>query len=287
VSKVVRSRVYGFCMGVRRAMDTALEQAASRSGPVYTLGPLIHNPTALDQLSSRGVSVLDERDMPESLAGATVVVRAHGVSPALAAEVESRGAAIVDATCPRVTLSQKKAAVYAQRNISLFLAGEAEHGEIIGIAGYAPGCMIVSSPDEAAAAAAELLERLPAARTALIGQTTIKKSEYEAISAAIRAYFPDLEVFNGICPATADRQKALVELIESTDAIVVVGGRNSANTKRLYMTALEYGKPAWLVENAEDLTDAPCAFALVGLTAGASTPDSVIDAVEAKLSAVC
>ncbi len=280
---VIRARVYGFCMGVRRAMETATDAAEKRSGAVYTLGPLIHNPTALEGLASRGVGVLDEAALPADLSGATVVIRAHGVPPAVADAVAAAGAELIDATCPRVRRSQKKAADYAKAGKTVFLAGEARHGEIIGIAGYAPGCIVVSTPAEARAAAAELHAASPNADTALIGQTTIKKSEYDAIAAEITAFFPSLEVFDGICPATADRQKALVELLGAADAVVVVGGKNSANTKRLYLTAVEHGKPAWLVETADDLTDEMLAYERIGLTAGASTPDAVIDAVETRL----
>ena len=281
--QVIRARVYGFCMGVRRAMETALKEAETSMGKVYTLGPLIHNPTALDLLAERGVDVLAELTLPDNLDCATVVIRAHGVAPDLAEAVSARGAVLVDATCPRVRLSQKKAKKYTAEGYSLFLAGEADHGEIIGIAGHAPGCLVVSSPEEARAAAASLSSSVPEAKTALIGQTTIKTSEYRAIADAISVFFPDLEVFDGICPATTDRQKALSELCELTDAIVVVGGRNSANTKRLFVSAVEFGKPAWHIECAAELPKEIGRYQRIGLTAGASTPDSVIDEVETTL----
>jgi len=273
-------------MGVRRAMEMVLGEADRGSSSVYTLGPLIHNSTALELLAGRGVRVLDERALPSHLEGSIVVIRAHGVAPRLIEEVKRRGAGIVDATCPRVRLSQKKAEKYASDSYILFLAGEAEHGEIIGIAAYAPGCLIVSSPTEARQKAETLRKVNPQAKVALIGQTTIKSSEYSDISKEIIAFFPGLEIFDGICPATTDRQNALRDLCDSTDAIVVVGGRNSANTKRLYLSALEYGKPAWLVENAAELTNELGGFDRVGLTAGASTPDAVIDAVEVKIRSI-
>jgi 4-hydroxy-3-methylbut-2-enyl diphosphate reductase len=267
-------------------METALNEAGRGNHTVVTLGPLIHNPIALELLAERGVDVLDERALPDSLDGITVVIRAHGVAPKVADAVAARGGIIVDATCPRVRLSQMKARKYASQGYVLFLAGESDHGEIIGIAGWAPGCLVVSSPDEARKASSDLRARIPSAKTALIGQTTIKTAEYAAIAQEIKAFFPDLKVFDSICPATTDRQEAMRELCGQTDAVIVVGGRNSANTKRLYLSAVEFGKPAWLIEDADEVPGDIRAYGRIGLTAGASTPDSVIDAVEEKLRAM-
>jgi 4-hydroxy-3-methylbut-2-enyl diphosphate reductase len=285
MAEVVRARVYGFCMGVRRAMETALDEAesAGEGTRVYTLGPLIHNAAAMDLLAERGVSILRENALPRRLDGAVVVIRAHGVPPAIAAEVIARGGRVVDATCPRVRISQKKAAAFSERGFVLFLAGEADHGEVVGIAAFASDCRIVSDAVEARAAACSLKAERPDARTALIGQTTIKKSEYADISAALAGVFPDIEVFDSTCPATMDRQTSLLELCGTTDAIVVVGGKNSANTKRLYASARESGKPAWHVERADELPPELFRFDRIGLTAGASTPEAVIDEVEARL----
>jgi 4-hydroxy-3-methylbut-2-enyl diphosphate reductase len=277
-------------MGVRRAMDMVLReaerQASSGGGRTYTLGPLIHNTAALAMLEERGVRVLDEETMPDRLDGDVVVIRAHGVPVDLVSRIEERGGRIVDATCPRVSASQKKAARYSSRDTFLFLAGEADHGEIVGIASYARGHAVVSSPEEASRIARDLLQRRPRQRVALIGQTTIKRTEFDQISAAIQEVFSDLEVFDSICAATDDRQRALRELAEQVEAIVVVGGKNSANTKRLYRSALEAGLPAWHVEDAAELPPEVFSYDSVGLTAGASTPESVVDAVERRLSGV-
>lgn len=275
-------------MGVRRAMDIALQEAdrqaaSSGSGRVYTLGPLIHNTAALALLAERGVSVLDEHALPDRLDNDVIIIRAHGVPPALASSIVDRGGRIVDATCPRVAASQKRAAWYSRQGTFVFLAGEADHGEIVGIAAYARDHAVVSSPEEAADAARELQRYDPRRAAALIGQTTIKRSEFDQIDTAIRAYFPDLSVFDSICAATSDRQRALLELAEQVQAIVVVGGKNSANTKRLYLSAREVGLPSWHVEDARELSAEVFTYSVVGLTAGASTPESIVDAVEKRL----
>jgi 4-hydroxy-3-methylbut-2-enyl diphosphate reductase len=325
--KVLRAKVLGFCMGVRRAVEMT---EAELSGPeqVYTVGPLIHNPQTLASLAGRGVRILDEGDLEErDLQTGALIIRAHGISPGVEEKLLARAGQrrdgqtsafrIVDATCPRVKASQLAARSLADRGYLIFLAGERDHAEIQGIYGYAltgkgiggggahdlgeapggsagkvpPGgsfspCIIVGSPEEAEAAARTVLKGRPEnsfVKTALIGQTTISDAEYSDIAAALRKSFPRLEVQQTICGATRDRQNALRELCSLVDALVIAGGRNSANTRRLLSIAQECGKSAWLAESAADLPAEAAACSVVGLSAGASTPDSVIDEIEQAL----
>jgi 4-hydroxy-3-methylbut-2-enyl diphosphate reductase len=313
--KVLRAKVLGFCMGVRRAVEMTEAEIA---GPeqVYTMGPLIHNPQTLAFLADRGVWILDEADLEadRDFRGA-LIIRAHGISPAVEKKLRDREARsasgvssfrIVDATCPRVKASQLTARSLAEQGYRIFLAGERDHAEIRGIYGYAltgkgetagkpagevpeggslSPCVIVGSPEEAEAAARAALNGPgnPPIKTALIGQTTISEAEYRAIAEVLCKAFPGLEVQQTICGATRDRQNALRELCSAADALVIAGGRNSANTRRLLSIARECGKPAWLAESAADLSAEAGAYPVVGLSAGASTPDSVIDEVEQAL----
>jgi 4-hydroxy-3-methylbut-2-enyl diphosphate reductase len=285
-------------MGVRRAVDLAraeAERAAVRqaAGRVFTLGPLIHNPQALEELKSRGVEILDENRLPPDPGGASVIIRAHGLSPQAEARLRERGGRIIDATCPKVKASQLKAKALAGAGFRLFLAGEAEHAEIIGIRGYALAgsagesfCAVVGSAAEAASAAAALRALEPASpseRTALIGQTTISEEEYRAIGEAVKKYFPDLEIVQTICAATKERQEALREMLDRIDAVIVAGGKESANTRRLFAIAAARGKPCALAENAAGIPPEFAGFQTVGLCAGASTPDAVIDEIEEAL----
>ena len=285
-------------MGVRRAVEMALRESQLKSA-VYTLGPLIHNPMVLNELQARGVEILEESGLPAgsdsgfSLENSTVIIRAHGVSPVVEGEIKRAGAAILDATCPFVKESQKKARDFAERGYRVFLAGEAMHGEIAGIRGYvdlyggvSSSCLVVGNPAGAEEAAAELFRREPAAKTALIGQTTIGAKEYNAIGERIRAFFPQLEIEKTICSATLDRQEALRELCKKTDAIIIAGSRESANTRRLLSLARELGKPGWLVETQADIPPEISGYATIGLSAGASTPDKLIDEIEAVLKAL-
>ena len=275
--KVLRASVLGRCMGVRRAVGIAQETARREGGrEVYTIGPLIHNPQAVAELAREGVVAISESELDGRISGAAVVVRAHGVPPSMAERLEALGARVVDATCPRVLASQRKARDFHLRGFSVAIAGDAGHGEVLGIAGYAPGAVVVGGPEEARAAVLE-------PPVALIAQTTIRREEYEAIRDALAERFPDLAVVDSICPCTAERLESLARLAEEVDAVVVVGGRNSANTARLLAAARDRGKPAWLVETSAELPAEVFGYGRVGLTAGASTPESLIDEVEAGL----
>ncbi len=275
---VKRAEVLGRCMGVRRAVDLAMATADSdASRPVYTLGPLIHNPQAVAELEARGVVALGSDDIDERVRGKSVVIRAHGVPPLLRSRLEELGARLVDATCPRVIASQRKARGYASRGWKVIIVGDRDHGEVTGIAGFASsGWAVVGSPAEAEALELE-------GPVAVIAQTTIKNEEYRSICEVLARRFSGVEVVDSICPATEDRQRALARLAAETDAIVVVGGRNSANTSRLYTTAMALGKPSWHVETAAELPDEVFAYERVGVTAGASTPESLVAEVEAAL----
>jgi len=305
--KLVRANVLGFCMGVRRAVEMANAALAESAGhPIYTLGPLIHNPQVLDSLAGKGMCILEEEDLSADLStglsgadlsDATVIIRAHGVCPATEQKLRERGARIIDATCPRVKASQLAALEVVKKGRRVFLAGERDHAELKGIYGYAlsgasesveqnhnnisrESCIIVGNPEEAEDAAKALWKEDSAARTALIGQTTISEDEYSAIEETIQKTFPDLEVINTICGATRDRQNALRELCTQVDAVIIAGGKDSANTRRLLSIAQSCGKTAWLVESATSLPVFDTPPEIVGISAGASTPDSVIDDIE-------
>ncbi len=281
--RIIRADIMGYCMGVRRAVEAA-EQALldNPRRPVYTYGPLIHNPSALERLAAAGVVVSGPGGvaLPADFAGASVVVRAHGIPPVERAELGRRHAHIVDATCPRVLSSQKRARSYFEKGYTVILAGDRDHGEITGIAGYAPGCIVLENARDA-----EKLAVWPA-KAVLISQTTIKQSEYDAIAAVLASRIPELTVLNTICPATQERQRALEALSGQVDGIIVVGGRDSANTRRLFNTACELTAHAWHIETPDEIPQEAFSLACIGITAGASTPDEVIDAVEQALQKV-
>jgi len=309
---IIRAGVLGFCMGVRRAVELASAEAQS-SAPVYTLGPLIHNPRVLADLENLGVKIIDKP--PSDLRGCSLVIRAHGIEPVTEKELLNSGARIVDATCPKVKVSQLRTQELAHAGYCLFLAGEANHAEIKGILGFALAaklpalaakfpalaaqlpaaklpadgtsfCVVAGNAKEAGAAARKLYKEQENAKTALIGQTTISEAEYNSIGEAIKVYFPNLEIIQTICAATKDRQQALSELLDKVDAVIIAGGRESANTRRLLSIASASGKPCALVEDASEIPPDFFSYERIGLSAGASTPDSVIDEIERELMRV-
>ncbi|MCX7027275.1 MAG: 4-hydroxy-3-methylbut-2-enyl diphosphate reductase [Spirochaetes bacterium] len=284
---VIRAKTLGMCMGVRKAEAAALKAAAkgAASGkPVLTYGPLIHNPQAVAELEKAGVSILDPEAfdagrLDRKVSGSIVILRAHGAPPQVFQHLAAAGAEVVDATCPRVLKSQRKARELRNAGWSVAIAGDRSHDEVAGILGCAPGSVVVQDSAEAGSLASSWAGR----RVALIAQTTIKRSEYDEIASVLALAASEFLAVDSLCPATLDRQRALAELAGEVDALVVVGGRNSANTQRLFMSAKASGKPAWHIETALELSAEVFGFARVGLSAGASTPDSLVEEVEARL----
>ncbi|MFW6107095.1 MAG: 4-hydroxy-3-methylbut-2-enyl diphosphate reductase [bacterium] len=265
------ARTAGFCMGVRLAVDKVLAIAEHSSGPVYTYGPLIHNRQAVDMLESKGVRDLD--DAPDASSG-TVLLRAHGVPREEKEALRERGFDVVDATCPHVLASQKRIEHHAAAGYSIVIAGDREHAEVRGLVSHAGhSCAVVSTPDEARGL--EVSEPV-----CLVAQTTFNERVYAEIAAVLRARFSQVEVLASICRATHRRQEEVLELAGEVEAVVVVGGFHSANTRRLAELARARGVPTFHVETAADLdVEALSRFHVVGLTAGASTPNWVTRSV--------
>lgn len=269
------ARTAGFCMGVKLAIEKTLA-SVEQGQPVYTHGPLIHNRQAIELLEAKGV--LDIEQCPNAPPG-IVLLRAHGVPPAVEEALRARGQQIVDATCPHVVASQRRIERYAAQGYTIVLAGDKDHAEIAALRSRAgPRCLVISSLDEARA-----LELT--APACLIAQTTFSTALYADIAAELRRKLPTLEVVNSICRATEERQAEALRLCREVDAMVVVGGRHSANSCRLAELCRQSGKPTFHVETAAELDpQALAAFRVVGLTAGASTPNwvtrSVLQALE-------
>ena len=288
--KIIRAKVLGFCFGVRRAVELA-EQALEATGSlslskgstekVYSLGPLIHNEATLSDLESRGLCTVEESDLQTIPDGATVIIRAHGVAPKVTAALEEKGCNIIDATCPRVKASQKMVERYTNQNDYVIISGDKNHGEMIGIAGFA-GRNFIQIQNEQEARTVNIPDS-DKINVILMSQTTYSPKEFEKIEAIFRSKFHNLAVMNTICPATNERQQALLELCKQVEGVLVIGGKTSANTKRLYQTAAENCKHAAHIQSADDIPAEFFKLKTIGITAGASTPDSIITAVEQSL----
>lgn len=264
----------GFCMGVRRAVDRVLDVARQSSGPIYSYGPLIHNPQTVELLKKRGViPVASIAEIPSG-GDVTLIIRTHGISPEERRQIRAKGVKIIDATCPKVGRVQAIIKKYARRDYTIVIVGDKGHPEVTALLGYTVGRGIVVGTREEA-------ERLPwAERIGIVAQTTQGIDIYEEIIGIIKGNMPHALVFATICDSTSMRQKEVKELAEQTDAMVIVGGSNSANTRRLAEIAAEQGKPIFYVETTEELKDHPWGdFARIGVSAGASTPNWIIDRV--------
>ena len=280
--EIIRASVLGFCFGVRRAVELAEKALAeNKDKTVYSLGPLIHNENALRALSAKGLITVDEQQVGEIPSESVVIIRAHGVAPSVTDALEAKKCTIIDATCPRVKASQKMVERYSNQNDYVVLTGDRNHGEVIGIAGYA-GENFSQIQDYTEAESFDIKDS-ENKNVILLSQTTYSPKEFEKIESLFRSKFKNLAVMNTICPATSERQEALLELCKKVDGVIVIGGKNSANTKRLYQTAAANCKQAIHVQTAAEIPSDFYKLNTIGITAGASTPDSIIDEVESFL----
>ena len=297
--EVIRAKRAGACYGVQRALDMADEVIADGSR-AYTLGPLIHNPQVVADLAARGAEAVGSVEdicwegaaagdaSAEGSASAAgdvpaVVIRSHGVTPQLLAAVEDRGFSVVDATCPHVSRAQHAAAELAGEGCRVIVVGEAGHPEVEGLTAWAEEA---GGKVDVVAAPEEIPEGLYDP-VGVVAQTTQRRENLEAVVAALRAAGLEPIVKNTICSATRQRQEAAADLASAVDAMVVIGGRNSSNTTRLAEVCALTCPRTFHIESADELD--PAAFAgcrRVGVTAGASTPENQIAAVEKFLRAL-
>ena len=266
----------GFCMGVRRAVEAA-EGEADAGRPSCTLGELIHNPHVVDHLRSRGVPPIAS---PEEARGRQVLIRSHGVAPEVLDALDRAGCQVMDLTCPFVDRLHRIVREETSPDCPVVLVGEREHPEVRGTAGWARGPVyVVATPEEALQ-----LPQMPKALA--VAQTTFPPDRWEAVTAALRRRIPDLREHCTICNATETRQREARELAARADAMIVVGGRNSANTQKLYAACRQLCPRTILVECAAEI---PPAFAnidseFIGITAGASTPDGSLKEVVTRMT---
>jgi 4-hydroxy-3-methylbut-2-enyl diphosphate reductase len=282
--EVIKARELGFCMGVRRAVDM-MEEAAGERGPLTSLGSTVHNPQVVAKLRERGVDVIATL---EAMDGRPVAITAHGVGPMVLSELEARGAEVIDTTCPIVTRAQQWAKKLSDEGFGVIVFGDPEHKEVRGIIGWANGKAVTMRSET------ELLAPLPdwmPSRVGVLSQTTETEAHFASFVQKLLTVHMDriseLRVINTLCNATTDQQAATQELAHGVDLMIVVGGKESANTRHLAEVAREEGVETHHVESANEIDAAWLAGrSRVGVAAGASTPDAVIDDVVARLHAL-
>lgn len=272
------AKTAGFCMGVRRALERVLSEANKKEGAIYTYGPLIHNEQVMKLLETKGVSVLTEvRGTKEG----TLVIRAHGIPPSERRRLKASGFKLIDATCPRVARVQALIRYHTGKGCMAVIVGDKDHAEVIGLKGHGNGkAHVVGGPEE--------VGQLPQAeKVIVVAQTTQEKNLFDEVVRAVRGRFPEALIFDTICDATRSRQDEVRALAPHVNGIVVVGGYHSGNTRRLAQVAQSTGLPVFHVETADELErDRLSSMEVVGVTAGASTPNWMIKRVVQRIEAI-
>lgn len=279
--KVIRADTAGFCMGVSLALKKLDRAVRERAAPICTLGPIIHNPQVLVAYEARGVRCLDTAQSASR--EDCVLIRAHGIPREMEAMLRERCALVEDATCPKVKKAQLAISGATHNGGTLLLFGEESHPEVAGLISYACGSAYVFD----SLAALERIPLRPELGYVLASQTTQDRDAFDKIAEWLKGMLRRLIVLSTICDATKKRQEEALRIAEQVDVMVVVGGRASGNTRRLANLSQSAGKRTFLVETAAELVEADFADSrIAGLTAGASTPCELIDAVENSLRAL-
>lgn len=273
--KLITAKSAGFCFGVKRAMEMALDAAQKYPHPLYTYGPLIHNPQAVDFLDRQGVQV---KERIEQISGGTVILRSHGVSLEDLKRIKKKGLRMIDATCPTVKRALFFAKFLRKSGYALLFVGDPDHPEVEAIRSYLDeNVEVVVGP--------ESVKRLgPWKKLGIIAQTTQSFGLFKEIVAASLDRAKEVRVFNTICHETTVRQKEAVEIAKKVDCMIVVGGYNSGNTQRLAGVCREVQPRTYHIETAKDLNSGWLKNKeRIGLTAGASTPAWIIQEVEKEI----
>jgi (E)-4-hydroxy-3-methyl-but-2-enyl pyrophosphate reductase len=270
--KILIAETAGVCFGVERALNLSEKALDTIQGSIQSLGPLIHNPQTVEELSQRGLKV--SGDLSE-INGGTVVFRSHGVTTQVQKLAQDKGLNIVDATCPLVKVPQNFAKKLSQNGYFVVIVGDANHPEVLGVKSYVENGEVAVIKDEKEVAALPMKDKV-----GVICQTTLKRATLDAVVEKCKEKFPEVKLHNTICSATKDRQEAAYELAEKVQAVIVIGGRNSSNTQKLYDICLQKAGKAYLIETESEINPQwLTGLDSVGITAGASTPHKLIEKV--------
>ncbi len=277
MAQVIVAEEAGACYGVERALQMVRDAAEENGGHIHTLGPLIHNPLVVADLERRGVTVVDG---PQVEAGSTLVLRTHGVTPQVKEAALQAGANVLDATCPFVKRAHRAAARLAREGYQVLIVGEEGHPEVEGTLGHAPDALVVGSPED--------LEGVELGRkVGIVVQTTQSEANLRSVVGALVGRVDELLLVDTICEATAGHQGACERLARTVDVMVVVGGKNSANTTHLADISSECCPRTHHIEQPGELDRSWFADARrIGITAGASTPAEHINAVREAICAM-
>ena len=278
--KVIKAKTAGFCFGVKRAVDTVYEQVDTCSGPIYTYGPIIHNEEVVKDMESKGVVVLRTEEELDDISGGTVIIRSHGVEKRIYDKLEAKGIRIVDATCPFVkkihNIVQKESAAGKY----ILIIGSPDHPEVIGIRGWAgEHAAVVQNTDDI-----ENIDFSKNRNICVVSQTTFNYNKFKDLVEIIKKKSYDIIVLNTICNATKERQTEAESIAESVDAMIVIGDKHSSNTQKLFEICHRACNNTYYIQTLDDLDlNQLGSVETVGITAGASTPNKIIEEVQSHV----
>src|SRR5664280_977847 len=273
------AKTAGFCMGVRRAVDIVLDIAQHEtSRRIYTYGPLIHNPQTIELLKNRGVNPIENIEEIQDRENAILIIRAHGIAPAERKRIKESGVKIIDATCPKVGYVQSIIKKHAALDYTVVIVGDKEHPEVDGLLGYTGGRGITL-------ATLDDVDQLPSFdKVCVVAQTTQDSDNYSKIVEKIKNIYPHAIIFNTICSSTEQRQEEVIAMAGEMDAMFIVGGKNSANTRRLADLAQKQQTPSFRIETPAEMENINLGpYNRIGVSAGTSTPNWIIDRVMDKI----
>ncbi len=274
--EVVLAKSSGFCFGVKRAVDRVYEQLADHK-KIYTYGPIVHNEDVVKDLEKQGVRVLNTKEELEALTEGSVVIRAHGVPKRIYEIMEQRGIECIDATCPFVKRIHKIVEKESTEGRHIIIVGNAKHPEVEGIMGWCKNpATVIESKEEALD-----FKGSPDDKYCVVSQTTFNYKKFQELVEIFQKKGYDIIVANTICSATEERQKEASELAAKADVMIVIGGTHSSNTRKLYELCKSECENTYYIQTLADLQlELPNSVELVGITAGASTPNKIIEEVQ-------
>ena len=274
--EVTVAKSAGFCFGVKRAVDMVYEEAV-KERKVYTLGPIIHNEQVVEEFAEKGVQVLESVEELEDGEDAAVIIRSHGIAQKVFRQLEDKKVRIIDATCPFVKKIHRIVQEKKEEGYQIVIAGSAKHPEVVGICGWCGNqCQVVETLEEAQKCVLETGKKV-----CVVAQTTFNYKKFKDIVAILSKKSYDILVMNTICNATEERQTEAGTIARKSDAMIVIGGKQSSNTRKLYEICKNECLNTHFIQTLDDL-DLKLfqSFRSVGITAGASTPNKIIKEVQ-------
>ena len=274
------AKTAGFCFGVKRAVNTVYEQIEKGDKLIYTYGPIIHNEEVVKDLEEKGVKVIEsEEDIEKIEADATVVIRSHGTTEKICDLIKAKGANIVDATCPFVKKIHNIVAEKSEAGYHIVIIGNDKHPEVEGIKGWSKSSVTVINTEEEA----NLISISDDKNVCIVSQTTFNYKKFHKLVEIIQKKVYNVIIVNTICNATSERQVEAKQIATEVDSMIVIGGKTSSNTQKLYEICKEECKNTYYIQTAKDLETVQLEGDVIGITAGASTPKNIIEEVQANV----